>query len=337
MPNITQNSYTTLKEQIKTLLSKGRENATHSVNTILLKTYWHIGKHIVEFEQKGEKKAEYGKELLTKLSKDLTLEYGKGFSRSNLFQIRSFYLKFPKIQTLSEQLSWSHYVELIKADSELELNFYLKQCEKENWSVRELKRQMKSMLFHRLALSKDKDGVLELSKSGQDITSAKDIVKDPYIFEFLGIEQENRYLEDELEEKLISNLEKFLLELGKGFAIIGRQYKINIGSRHFFVDLVFYHRILKCFVLIDLKRGEIEHNDIGQMNLYLNYFKKEENVEGDSEPMGIVLGAYKDQILVEYATENINNQLFVSKYQLYLPKKEILAEELNRVLDSNVK
>ena len=335
MPNITQNSYTTLKEQIKTLLSKGRENATHSVNTILLKTYWHIGKHIVEFEQKGEKKAEYGKELLTKLSKDLTLEYGKGFSRSNLFQIRSFYLKFPKIQTLSEQLSWSHYVELIKADSELELNFYLKQCEKENWSVRELKRQMKSMLFHRLALSKDKDGVLELSKSGQDITSAKDIVKDPYIFEFLGIEQENRYLEDELEEKLISNLEKFLLELGKGFAFIGRQYKINIGSRHFFVDLVFYHRILKCFVLIDLKRGEIEHNDIGQMNLYLNYFKKEENVEGDSEPMGIVLGAYKDQILVEYATENINNQLFVSKYQLYLPKKEILAEELNRVLDSN--
>ena len=337
MPNITQNSYTTLKEQIKTLLSKGRENATHSVNTILLKTYWHIGKHIVEFEQKGETKAEYGKELLTKLSKDLTLEYGKGFSRSNLFQIRSFYLKFPKIQTLSEQLSWSHYVELIKADSELELNFYLKQCEKENWSVRELKRQMKSMLFHRLALSKDKDGVLELSKSSQDITSAKDIVKDPYIFEFLGIEQENRYLEDELEEKLISNLEKFLLELGKGFAFIGRQYKINIGSRHFFVDLVFYHRILKCFVLIDLKRGEIEHNDIGQMNLYLNYFKKEENVEGDSEPMGIVLGAYKDQILVEYATENINNQLFVSKYQLYLPKKEILAEELNRVLDSNVK
>ena len=335
MSNITQNSYTTLKEQIKTLLLKGRENATHSVNTILLKTYWHIGKHIVEFEQKGEKKAEYGKELLTKLSKDLTLEYGKGFSRSNLFQIRSFYLKFPKIQTLSEQLSWSHYVELIKADSELELNFYLKQCEKENWSVRELKRQMKSMLFHHLALSKDKDGVLELSKSGQDITSAKDIVKDPYIFEFLGIEQENRYLEDELEEKLISNLEKFLLELGKGFAFIGRQYKINIGSRHFFVDLVFYHRILKCFVLIDLKRGEIEHNDIGQMNLYLNYFKKEENVEGDNEPIGIVLGAYKDQILVEYATENINNQLFVSKYQLYLPKKEILAEELNRVLDSN--
>ncbi len=335
MSNITQNSYITLKEQIKTLLAKGKESAFRSVNTILLQTYWHIGKHIVEFEQKGETKAEYGKELLSKLSKDLTLEYGKGFSRSNLTYMRKFYLTFPKSETLSHKLSWSHYFEILKSDNELEINFYVKQCEKENWSVRELKRQMKSMLFYRLALSKDKEGVLELSKSGQDITKAKDIVKDPFVFEFLGIEQDNRYLEGELEEKLINNLEKFLLELGKGFAFIGRQYKINIGSRHFFVDLVFYHRILKCFVLIDLKRGEIEHNDIGQMNLYLNYFKKEENVDGDNEPIGIVLGAYKDHILVEYATDNINNQLFVSKYQLYLPKKEKLIEELNRLLDDN--
>ena len=335
MSNITPNDYQTLKEQIKILLTEGRQKAFASVNTILVQTYWHIGKYIVEFEQKGKAKAEYGKELLTKLSKDLTLEYGKGFSRSNLFQIRSFYLKFPKIQTLSEQLSWSHYVELIKADSELELNFYLKQCEKENWSVRELKRQMKSMLFHRLALSKDKEGILELSKKGSNLKIPQDVVKDPYVFEFLGIEQNYRYLEGELEEKLIQNLEKFLLELGKGFAFIGRQYKINIGSRHFFVDLVFYHRILKCFVLIDLKRGEIEHNDIGQMNLYLNYFKKEENTEGDNEPIGIVLGAYKDHILVEYATENISNQLFVSKYQLYLPEKEKLIEELNKIIDKS--
>ena len=335
MNKILPNNYQSLKEQIKSLLTAGRQKALASVNAILVQTYWHIGKYIVEFEQKGEAKAEYGKELLTRLSKDLTVEYGKGFSRSNLFQIRNFYLKFPKIQTLSEQLSWSHYVELIKADSDLELNFYLKQCERENWSVRELKRQMKSMLFHRLALSKDKKGVLELSAKGNDVEVAQDVVKDPYVFEFLGIEQDYRYLEGELEEKLIQNLEKFLLELGKGFAFIGRQYKINIGSRHFFVDLVFYHRILKCFVLIDLKRGEIEHNDIGQMNLYLNYFKKEENTEGDNEPIGIVLGAYKDRILVEYATQNINNQLFVSKYQLYLPEKEKLIEELNKILDKN--
>ena len=333
MKKITKNNYQILKEQIKTILSEGRKKALSSVNSILVQTYWNVGKYIVEFEQDGNQKAEYGKELLTKLSKDLTLEYGKGFSRSNLTYMRKFYSYFPKSETLSHKLTWSHYFEILKADDELEISFYIKQCEKENWSVRELKRQMRSMLFHRLALSKDKKGVLELSKKGQEITNPKDIVKDPYIFEFLGIEQDTRYLEGELEEKLISNLEKFLLELGKGFAFIGRQYKINIGSRHFFVDLVFYHRILKCFVIIDLKRGEIEHNDIGQMNLYLNYFKKEKNVEGDNEPIGIVLGAYKDNILVEYATQNISNQLFVSKYQLYLPEKEKLIKELNRLLD----
>jgi len=330
----TPNNYQNLKQAISKLLVHGRKQAFKSVNTILLQTYWHIGKHIVEFEQKGEVKAEYGKELLNKLSRDLSLEFGKGFSRSNLFQMRLFYIKFPKIQTLSEQLSWSHYVELIKCDDTLELNFYLKQCEKENWSVRELKRQMKSMLFYRLALSKDKKGVLELSQKGQLLTKAEDLIKEPYIFEFLDVPIDYRYLEGELEEKLISNLEKFLLELGKGFAFIGRQYKILIGNRHFFVDLVFYHRILKCFVLIDLKRGEVEHNDIGQMNLYLNYFNNEENVENDNPPIGIILGAYRDHILVEYATQNISNQLFVSKYQLYLPEKEKLIKELNKILSS---
>lgn len=327
-------NYETLKNQLKILLAKGREKAYSLVNSVLVETYWNVGKYIVEFEQKGDVKAEYGKELLTKLAKDLTLEYGKGFSRSNLTYMRKFYLTFPKSETLSHKLSWSHYFELLKIDDELERNFYLKQCEKENWSVRELKRQLKSMLFHRIALSKDKEGVLELSQKGQEILTPQDIVKEPYIFEFLGIEQDYRYLEGELESRLIENLEKFLLELGKGFAFIGRQYKINIGSRHFFIDLVFYHRILKCFVLIDLKRGEIEHNDIGQMNLYLNYFKNEENVEGDNEPIGIVLGAYKDDILVEYATQNITNSLFVSKYQLYLPDKESLREELHKLLET---
>ncbi len=182
---------------------------------------------------------------------------------------------------------------------------------------------------------KDKKGVLELAEKGADIQSANDIIKDPYIFEFLGIPQKYQYLEGELEDKLIQNLEHFLLELGKGFAFMGRQYKITLSNRHFFVDLVFYHRILKCFVLIDLKRGEIEHNDIGQMNMYLNYFAKEENVDGDNIPIGIVLGAYKDHILVEYATENISNQLFVSKYQLYLPDKKQLSEELEKLLEND--
>jgi predicted nuclease of restriction endonuclease-like (RecB) superfamily len=192
---------------------------------------------------------------------------------------------------------------------------------------------MKSMLFHRLANSKDKAGVLSLAQKGALIQSPQDIIKDPFVFEFLGIPQQNQYLEGELEEKLIQNLEQFLLELGKGFAFVGRQYKITLSNRHFFVDLVFYHRILKCFVLIDLKRGEIEHNDIGQMNMYLNYFAKEENVSDDNPPIGIVLGAYKDHVLVEYATDNITNQLFVSKYQIYLPDKEQLQEELEKLLE----
>jgi predicted nuclease of restriction endonuclease-like (RecB) superfamily len=335
--------YNNLINQIGELLAKGREQAGRAVNTILVQTYWQIGRHIVEFEQGGNAKAEYGSELLDKLSKDLTLAYGKGFSRTNLKNFRKFYLTFQKIQTasgqfeisqtLSDQLTWSHYSEILKADNDLEISFYINQCEKENWSVRELKRQMKSMLFHRLALSKDKKGVLSLAKEEAIIQSPNDIIKDPYVFEFLGIPQQHRYLEGELEEKLIQNLEQFLLELGKGFAFVGRQYKITLSNRHFFVDLVFYHRILKCFVLIDLKRGEIEHNDIGQMNMYLNYFAKEENVQDDNLPIGIVLGAYKDQILVEYATENITNQLFVSKYQLYLPDKKQLQNELEKLLE----
>ncbi|OQB98488.1 MAG: hypothetical protein BWX81_00423 [Spirochaetes bacterium ADurb.Bin110] len=325
-------TYGQLKDQIGMLLRKGREQVGRAVNTILVQTYWHIGRHIVEFEQKGNVKAEYGSELLDRLSKDLTAEFGKGFSRSNLFQIRQFYLKFPKIQTLSGQLSWSHYTEIMKADSDLEISFYVKQCEKENWSVRELKRQMKSMLFHRLALSKDKAGVLEIAQKGTEIQQPEDLIKDPYVFEFLGLPSQERVLEGELEQRLIQNLELFLLELGKGFAFVGRQYKITLANRHFYVDLVFYHRILKCFVLIDLKRGEIEHNDIGQMNMYLNYFAKEENTEGDNPPIGIVLGAYKDRVMVEYATANITNNLFVSKYQLYLPDRQQLQSELERLL-----
>jgi predicted nuclease of restriction endonuclease-like (RecB) superfamily len=265
---------------------------------------------------------------------DLTVMYGKGFSRSNLFQCRQIYLQFPKIQTLSGKLSWSHYCEILKADNDLEISFYTKQCETENWSVRELKRQMKSMLFHRLALSTDKKGVLTLAQKGQVINDPLDVIKDPYVLEFLDLPQKQIYLESDLEEALISNLQSFLLELGRGFAFVKRQYRINIGGRQFKVDLVFYHCILKCFVLIDLKRGEIDHQDIGQMNLYLNYFKKEEAAADDNEPIGIVLGAYKDHILMEYATENISNQLFVSRYQLYLPEREELERELKKLLES---
>lgn len=332
--DLSMDNYKTLVENIGSLLSESKKQVVQTVNNVLVKTYWEIGRYIVEFEQNGKERAEYGDELLVTLSKDLTLAYGKGFSKSNLFQIRQFYLKFQKFQTLSGKLSWSHYVEILKCDDELELGFYVKQCELENWSVRELKRQMKSLLFHRIALSKDKSKVIELSKSGHLIESPEDIVKDPYVLEFLGIPEQKAYKEGELEDKIIENLQGFLLELGRGFAFIGRQYKMQIGSRQFKVDLVFYNHILKCFVLIDLKRGEIEHYDVGQMNMYLNYFKSEMSSEGDNPPIGIVLGAYKDQLLMEYATQGIENNLFVSKYQLYLPNKDELQKELEKLLDS---
>ena len=327
-----QSSYKELIETIGRALNEGRNKAIQAVNLALVKTNWQIGRYIVEYEQQGKERAEYGAELLNRLSRDLTAAYGKGFSRSNIIYMRKFYLSFPKSETVSHLLSWSHYFEILKAENELEISFYAKQCEIENWSVRELKRQMKSCLFQRLALSKDKQEVLSLSQKGQEVQNPQDIVKDPFVLEFVGIPEKQVYREEELENRLITNLQDFLLELGKGFAFVGRQYKINIGSRHFYVDLVFYHRILKCFVLIDLKRGEIEHNDIGQMNMYLNYFSKEENTEGDNKPIGIVLGAYKDNVLIEYATQGISNQLFVSRYQLYLPDKKQLQEELLKLM-----
>jgi predicted nuclease of restriction endonuclease-like (RecB) superfamily len=331
-----QQNYSLLIDTIGSTVAEGRQKAVTQINTTLVETNWNIGRHIVEFEQHGAERAEYGSQLLVTLSKDLKVKYGKGFSRSNLFQCRQLYLRFPKIQTLSGKLSWSHYCEILKADNDLESSFYIKQSEAENWSVRELNRQMKSMLFHRLALSTDKAGVLELAEKGKIVTTPLDVVKDPYVLEFLDLPQKAVYLESDLEEALISNLQSFLLELGKGFAFVGRQYRINIGGRQFKIDLVFYHRILKCFVLIDLKRGEIDHHDIGQMNLYLNYFKKEEAADDDKEPIGIVLGAYKDRILMEYATENISNQLFVSRYQLYLPEREELERELKKLLESTL-
>ncbi len=243
------------------------------------------------------------------------------------------YIAFPNCTTLSCKLSWSHYIEILKADDPLETSFYVKQCERENWSVRELKRQMKSMLFHRIALSKDRKQVLALASEGMEVQNPEDILRDPYVLEFVGLPAPPLYKESDLESAIIKNLETFLLEMGKGFAFIGRQYRISIGGRNFYIDLVFYHRILKCFVLIDLKRGEIEHGDIGQMNLYLNYFKNEENTEGDNEPVGLVLGAYKDHLLMQYAMQGIPNQLFVSRYQLYLPDREQLENELKRLLE----
>ena len=325
--------YNNLIKNIGAVLEQGRRQAYNAVNQILTKTYWEIGRQIVEFEQKGKEKADYGSELLDRLSKDLKQSYGKGFSKSNVYLMRLFYLIYQKFQTVSGKLSWSHYVELLGIEDDLERSFYEKQCTKENWSVRELKRQKNSALFHRIALSKDKQGVLELSKKGHIIEKAEDIVRDPYILEFLDIPENYKYTEKELEQKIISNLQMFLLELGKGFTFVARQFRITLGNQHFYLDLVFYHRILKCFVLIDLKAGKINHQDIGQMNLYLNYFKKEENSQNDNEPIGIILGAEKDHFMIEYALGGISNKLFISKYRLYLPDRKELETKLNKLLE----
>jgi predicted nuclease of restriction endonuclease-like (RecB) superfamily len=332
--NLKKSPYDQLITQIGSLLHSGRQQAVQAVNTVLVQTYWHIGQHIVEFEQKGNGRAEYGTQLFERLAKDLTLLYGKGFGRSNLLYMRKLYQCFPISGTLSHLLTWSHYYEILKADNPLEISFYCNQCQHERWSVRELKRQMKSSLFERLALSKDKEGVLKLAREGHIVESADDLMKDPFVLEFLNIPQQHQYLEGELEEKIISNLQQFIMEMGKGFAFIGRQYRMSIGGKHFYLDLLFYHRILKCFVLVDLKRGEIDHLDVGQMNLYLNYFKKEEATEGDNEPIGIILGAHKNHILVEYATDSITNKVLLSKYQLYLPDKKMLQNALDKLLEN---
>ena len=273
--------YNRLLQSVGDTLNKGRSAAAAAVNTAMVHTYWEIGRQIVEFEQKGSGKAEYGTEVLK-------------------------YLTYPKSQTLSDFLTWSHYVELLKIDDPLERSFYEKESENEHWGVRELKRQMKSMLFHRLALSSDKKEVLRLSRQGQIIEQPEDILKEPYVFEFTGLPQLPVYEEGDLEEALVNNLSLFFLELGKGFTYVGRQQRMVIGGRTYKVDMVFYHRILKCFVLIDLKRGEVLHEDIGQMNFYLNYYREEMNTEGDTEPIGIVLGAYQDKLVMHYALLNTN-------------------------------
>jgi len=326
--------YSKLLKDIGELLVQGRKTAMRAVNKILVETYWEIGKHIVEYEQQGTEKAEYGSQLLNRLAKDLRQRYGKGFSKSNIYMMRQFYLKYPKFQTLSGKLNWSIYCELLSVSDDLARSFYEQQCIRENWSVRELKRQINSSLFERVALSKDKNGVLKISRQGLTIEEPEDIVKDPYVFEFLDFPERENYSEQDLENQLTNKLANFPLELGKGFAFIGRQYRITLNNTHYYVDLVFYHHILKCFVLVDLKQGKVDHQDIGQMNLYLNYFKAEENTENDNEPIGIVLAAHKDEILVEYALGGISNKLFVSKYQLYLPDKEMLRKELRVLLGS---
>lgn len=321
-----------LVDRIVNEIEQGRMQLAININTTVKNTYWNVGRYIVEFEQKGASRAKYGSSLLTKLSQMLRLRIGRGYSRPNLNNMRKFYLMYPICQT-SDKLSWSHICELITADDPLEREFYEKECIASNWDVRSLHRQMESGLFLRLAASKDKQGILQLAREGQTVQKPQDVVKSSYSLEFLGME--DQYSESELEQRLIDNMQTFLLELGKGFSLYGRQYPLTINNHHYHVDLVFYHRILHCFVLIDLKKGAVKHQDIGQMNMYLGYFAEEENLEGDNPPIGIILSHYKDELMVKYATYGMDTNLFVSKYELYLPNKEELRKLVNRSLEQN--
>jgi predicted nuclease of restriction endonuclease-like (RecB) superfamily len=325
-------SYGKLLNRISEVYTTGQLRAHQAVNAVMTETYWQIGHDIVKFEQGGKIRADYGSALLTSLSQDLSLRHGKGFSRSNVIRIRQFYLAYPKGATASHLLSWSHWVEILKIDDPLERNFYEQQAIREKWTVRELQRQKKSSLFLRLAAGKDQEAILQLASQGQIIERPADLVRDPFVFEFLKIPEPYIVSETDLETRLCDHLQPFLLELGKGFTFVGRQYRIPLNNSHFHVDLVFYHRILRCFVLIDLKINEVEHHDIGQMNLYLGYFAAEENTEGDNPPIGIILTRQKDELLVEYVTYQMNSQLFVQKYQLYLPDREELRRELELTL-----
>lgn len=318
---------------IKEIVSQSRTAISRNVNSQILTTYWSIGKLIIEKENNSGSTEKSSRQLIIELSKELTVSIGKGFSRSNLTYMRLFYINYPDGVTVSHQLSWGHYYELLKIEDALERQFYENQINNEKWSIREFRRNKSTALFQRLALSKDKEGILELSRKGQQAEKDSDLIKDPYVLEFLNIPEKETYSERQLEQKIIENLQQFLLELGKGFAFIGRQQRITLNNKHYYVDLVFYHRVLKCFVLIDLKINEVEHADIGQMNLYLNYYEIEQNVEGDNPPIGIILTAEKDDIFVEYAIRGITNKIFISKYQLYLPEKEELQERIKNIVD----
>jgi predicted nuclease of restriction endonuclease-like (RecB) superfamily len=328
MTNLTNINKTDLFANIKKLLNENRNRLVQTVNTTIVQTYFEIGKLIVEDEQKGKERAEYGKYTLENLSKKLTKEFGKGFSIDNLENMRKLYLTYQKSETLSRKLSWSHYIFLIKLDQQ-ERKFYEIEAVQNNWSLRELQRQFNSSLYERIALSKDKKKVLaDNLEKYHSPAKPQDIIKDPYILEFLGLEEKKEYSENELETAVIDKIESFLLELGKGFAFMHRQKRISFNETHFFIDLVFYNRLLKCFVLVDLKIGKIKHQDLGQMHMYVNYYDRFVKEKEENPTIGIVLCKDKDDALVEMTLPEENNQIYASKYKLYLPTKEQLREQI---------
>ena len=308
---------------IKSLVINSRDKVYQTVNTEMLNLYWNIGKAIMDIQQ-GDERATYGDAVLEKLSLKLTDEFGKGFSKRNLERMRKFYICFPIATTVLSQLSWSHYLELIKIKEETKRNFYLNECINSKWSVRELQRQKDTLLYERLTLSADKKKILELSEKGQILKTSKDLVKDPFVLEFLDIKENTDYLESDLEKKIINHLKEFLLELGKGFSFVGNQVRLTLEEDHFYPDLVFYNRILRCFVIIDLKIGKVSPQDIGQMQMYVNYYDREIKQADENKTIGILLSTNKNETVVKYTLPEDNKTIFSSEYKLHMPTEQEL-------------
>lgn len=313
--------------QVKEILENARKKTYNAINFAMVEAYWEIGKSIVE-KQEGNYKAEYGKQIIKELAKLLTYDYGKGFDESNLRRMRQFYLLFQKRDTLRHELSWSHYRLIMKVKNEKARQFYIEETIKSNWSTRQLERQINTFSYERLIASKGNYDVVEDTSKKEPNKKLTDVIRDPYVLEFLGLEGNPSFYESDLEQSLINHLQKFLLELGRGFSFVARQQHINFDGRHFYIDLVFYNYILKCFVLVDLKTGDLTHQDIGQMQMYVNYYKKNKLNEGDNPPIGIILCSDKSDTLVRYTLPEEQNQIYASKYMLYIPTEEELRKEI---------
>ena len=321
--------------EIRGIMNSARQNIAAQVNNELVAAYWNIGRVIVEHEQNSSKRAEYGKDSMRQLSRTLTKEFGKGFSLSNLYNMRQIYVDYPKFQSLTGKLTWTHYCELLSISDREKRSFYEKECERSGWSVRELKRQISTSLFERLLLSEgkaNKEKVLELAEKGQEISTPEDIVKDPYVFEFLGLPDMKPILENDLEKALIKQIEDFLLELGRGFMFVGTQQRVTLNNTHYYVDMVFYNKELHAYVLIELKTAKLMPEAVGQINMYLNYYAAEINEEGDNPPIGIILCTDKNNVTAEYALGGLSNNVFASTYTYVIPDKERLIEQVETVL-----
>ena len=328
---------TELISEIKSIIENARKNVAREVNSELLNAYWNIGRIIVDYEQNNNVRAKYGEQTIKILSKRLTNEFGKGFSVSNIQMMRRYYLEYKIQQTASVKLTWSHYCELMGISDTDKRKFYEKECEKSGWSVRELKRQINTSLYERLLLSNgkaNKETVLNLAMNGIEINEPVDIIKDPYVFEFLGIPENKPMLESDLEKALVTHIEKFLLELCRGFMFVGTQQRVTIDNENYYVDMVFYNKILRSYVLIELKTKKLMPSAVGQINMYLNYYAAEVNDPDDNPPIGIILCTDKDSVAAEYALGGIQNNIFASKYTYVIPNKEVLIAQVEEVLKS---